>query len=40
MYVCMHMYGVGHKIRPLHRDLQWCVALLLSINHFLILHFG
>jgi hypothetical protein len=21
-YVCMYVWGVGHKIQPLHRDLQ------------------
>jgi hypothetical protein len=34
----MYVWGVGHKIRPLHRDLQWSIVLPLLINFSLILH--
>jgi hypothetical protein len=38
LYVCVYVWGVGQKIRPLHRDLQWCIVLPLFINPLLILH--
>jgi hypothetical protein len=40
MYVLYVMYvqGVGHKIQPLHRDLQWFIILPLLIKPLLILH--
>jgi hypothetical protein len=28
IYVCMYVQGMGHKIQPLHRDLQWPIVLL------------
>jgi hypothetical protein len=45
-YVCMYVWmncmyvwgGGGHKIWPLHRNLQWSVLLLLLISPSLILH--
>jgi hypothetical protein len=27
LYVCMYLKGVGHKIQPLHRDLQSSIVL-------------
>jgi hypothetical protein len=38
MYVCMYVEGVGHKIQPLHRELQWSIVLPLLINPLLIPH--
>jgi hypothetical protein len=38
LFLCMYVWGVGHRIQLLHRDLQWSVVLPLLINPLLILH--
>jgi hypothetical protein len=38
-YVCVCVWEVGHKIRPLPCDLQCSIGLTLRINPLLILHF-
>jgi hypothetical protein len=38
LYVCMYVWGVGQKIQPLHRDLQWSIVLPLLIKPLLISH--
>jgi hypothetical protein len=29
---CMYVWGVGHNIRPLHRDFQWSIMLYESVD--------
>jgi hypothetical protein len=28
MYVCMYVWGMGHKVQPLHCDLQWSIVFM------------